>query len=380
MFSLPELWRGCFVKFDGPRVDPAYSYKKIDAYYQRSNRMPLKDIAIYLHKSYDYHYPQDYEGLYKYQMPWLNPETHMRSILIGFRCTYRDRSFEEPLSTIINTKMFGTVDKFVYLDRSTAMEYQCYRVFDQNSILKRVKKELMLRGVLFGKDDQVVSRSDSTEDPLDDISSLYQYPIQHLNLEVCLTPTVPYLMMLFPRLRTLEMDICAECPMWIDRQLTDVSLPDLESLKLNSIGYCSYYARIDRSEIPEMSFCLPNLRHCELGETGLLMLSCIQHSTKLKRLKVSKMTADHISRHPYTSEPSSHIDKFVGEFDNLRALEVLELDNLVFAPAVLETILKNKLCPKLRKVGVANSTVSIDEYILQLSKQRNCTEEFASID
>lgn len=377
MFNLPELWRGCFIKFGGSRADPADPYKKIYAYYQRSNRTPLKDIAISLDKSYDYHYAQDYEGLYKYPIPWLNPETHMRSIVIGFKCTYKDRPWEEPLSTIINTKMFGAVDKFVYYDLSPVMECQCFRIFNQSSILKRVKKELKLRGAVFGKSDRVVTKFDSMEDPLDVISPPYQYPLQHVNLELCLMPTVPYLMMLFPRLRTLEMYVCTQFPMSIDRQITNVFLSDLESLKLNRVGY---YNRQDRPEIPDISFRLPKLRHCELGETGLHMLSCIQHSANLKHLKVSGMTDDHISWYTYVSEPSAHIDKFVGAFDNLKELEVLKLESVVFAPAVLEIISKNKLCPKLKKVEVAGSTDAIDEHIVQLTVQRNCTDEVASID
>lgn len=75
-----------------------------------------------------------------------------------------------------------------------------------------------------------------------------------------------------------------------------------------------------------------------------------------------------------------HIDKFLGAFDNLKELEVLKLERVVFAPAVLETISKNKLCPKLRKVEVAGSTDAIDEHIVQLIEQRNCTNEIASID
>lgn len=357
MLSLPQLWRRCAVKFDGS----GRAFKKMDTYYRRANQTPLRHFRMHLLKF------EEYLSFYDNPLPSIdiNAKVQLSSMEIVYTDHFKVNPLYKPVYTVMGNNMFNKVDKFACIDGGSLADHNL-RDIDEAFVVDRVAKVIELEGFRYHAKESVTPGSIPRNQTL-----------QRFKISQSRAPPIPHLMTVLPNLKSFEWDKGFELHEQVDLQLTDINLSSLESLLINDVK-----VGLDgiRTVIPISKFSFPNLKRCVLKRVPLYMLECIQNSPKITHLTINTSLDTDFSLMANASDPSVYIDSFLSAFDNLNELQVLDLTGTGYGVIVLHTIIKKKLCPKLRAVNVSKTAGSFGRLLIELVKQRNSTAEFTSID
>ncbi|TIA87085.1 hypothetical protein E3P99_03394 [Wallemia hederae] len=356
VLDMPQLWRRCRVTFDGSGT----AFQKLDAYYNRANQTPLRHLRAVLDGT------KEYWRFFKRPLPYIDVNAERPLSTLDIVSTKDDELDTFDLYQTVSESLAKKVDTVKYAhSHSNAQIPRDVRplrcMFLVNNVVKEVNLDsvyLMYERFLSQDSAEKWDREETKNDTL-----------RHFKISRSYAPSFKAIALTFPSLKSLEWDMCTKRGPLMDRPVTEgvkVWHNDLQTLIVKMLP------TYKESGGPPTDYALPALRYCELVNVSLRTLECVQKSPKLAHLSVHG-TLDYRlpTDHPDARGMAYYMDRFVGVFEKLPELEVLDVTAMELGVRALRVIVEKRLCPRLKYINVSRHSGAFGRLLIDLVKQRN---------